>query len=517
MRFEFFLWTTLNPFLEGIFTIEMKVMLIRPPYTDFSGTEPPRIGIPLGTLSIAAAMEQRGHTVKVFDALTYMDKTGDKSHFGASWNRILGEIQSFKPQVIGIANLFSTQIDKALILPKLIKEANPGVKIIIGGPHATVRPQDFLDSGNFDFVILAEGEETGPDLLDYYEGKKKLSDIKGIAYMGNGLVVNQPEYINDLDRIPFPAYHLVNMEMYFSLVFNGFSSRPQDPFYKPRREITMVTSRGCPYNCVFCSIHPTMGYKFRPQSPEYVVKHIEHVVNTYGVKLIHFEDDNLTFDQNRFALILNGLREKNIRVEWDTPNGVRADTLPRNLLEKMKKANVSELRIAIESGVQEVLDRIVKKNLDITKAVQVAKDCKELKIPLSAFYVIGIPGETRENIRTTLDLAYSLMKDYGVSPHVNTAHPLVGTELYRIAKEAGYLVDEDYSKGFIFGASRIKTGEFSPEDLRKMSTEFYKKVRRLYLIKMLKSPGRMASNIATFIRYPRSTLRLLRIASRYTG
>ncbi|MBI2075704.1 MAG: B12-binding domain-containing radical SAM protein [Candidatus Aenigmarchaeota archaeon] len=494
----------------------MKVMLIRPPHTDFEGTEPPRIGIPLGALSIAAAMEQRGHEVKVFDALTYMDKTGDKNHFGASWERILGEIKKFNPGVIGIANLFSTQIGKALILPKLIRGANPEIKLIVGGPHATVRPQDFLN-GEFDFVILAEGEETGPDIVDYYAGRKKLEEIKGIAYMDNGLKIHPPEYIKDLDKLPFPAYHLVDMEMYFTLVFNGFSSRPQDPFYRPRREMTMITSRGCPYICTFCSIHPTMGYKFRMQSAEYVLNHIEHVARTYNVELIHFEDDNLTLNPKRFEEILDGLEARNIHVEWDTPNGVRADTLTRPLLEKMKKAHVSELRIAIESGVQEVLDKVVKKSLDINKAIQAAKDCCELGIKLSAFYVIGMPGETKKDIETTLELAYTLMHGYNVTPHVNIAHPLVGTELYETAKEKGYLIDEDYTKGFIFGTGRIKTEEFSPEDLRRMSTDFYKKVRKLYLMKMIRSPRIIANNVKTFIRYPKSTLRLIKIAGRYTS
>lgn len=495
----------------------MRVMLIRPPYTDYDGTEPPRVGIPLGTLSVAASIEKHGHVVKIFDSLTYMDKTEDKKHFGASWERIISEVKSFSPDVVGIANLFSTQLEKALVLPRLIKELNKDIKIIVGGPHATVRPQDFL-SNSFDFVILAEGEETAPALLEYLEGRRKLEDVNGIAYMQNSeMKINQPQYIKNLDAIPFPAYHLVDMGMYFSMVFRGFSSRPQDPFYKPRREITMITSRGCPYICTFCSIHPTMGYRFRVQSPDYVISHIEHVVTKYGVEFIHFEDDNLTLNPARFEAILDGLTERNIRFEWDTPNGVRADTLSRPLLEKIKKSGVSELRIAIESGVQDVLDKVVKKSLDLEKAMQVAKDCHELGISLSAFYVVGMPGETKADIQQTFNLAYFLMKEYNVTPHVNIAHPLVGTELYETAKQKGYLIDEDYTKGFIFGTGRIKTEEFSPEDLRQMSTEFYKKVQKLYVLKTIKNPRKLARNITTFIRYPRSTLRLIKIAAKYTS
>ncbi len=494
----------------------MRVLLIRPPYTDYEGTEPPRIGIPLGTLSVAASLEKRGHAVRIFDALTYLDRDGGR-HFGASWQRILSEVKEFSPDVVGIANLFSTQLEKALVLPKMIKGVNPEIRIMVGGPHATVKPQDFLSAG-CDFVIIGEGEEAAPSLLEYLEGRHGIGAVSGIAYMENGEIrTNKPQYIQDLDSLPFPAYHLVDMKMYFTLVFNGFSSRPQDPFYKPRREITMITSRGCPYNCTFCSIHPTMGYKHRTQSAEYVARHIEHVVRNYRVQFIHFEDDNLTLDQKRFMDILDKIKEKDIRIGWDTPNGVRADTLSRDLLEKMKQGGVSELRIAIESGVQQVLDEVVKKRLDLNRAVQAAKDCKELGIPLSAFYVIGIPGETKEDIRKTLEMAYRMMKEYNVTPHVNVAHPLVGTELYETARQKGYLIDEDYTKGFIFGTGRIKTEEFTPEDISRMSREFYKKVRRLYIIQAIKNPRTLLGKISTLVRYPRSTLRLIRIASRYAS
>jgi hypothetical protein len=114
-------------------------------------------------------------------------------------------------------------------------------------------------------------------------------------------------------------------------------------------------------------------------------------------------------------------------------------------------------------------------------------------------------------------MAYFLMKKYNVIPHVNVAHPLVGTELYETAKEKGYLIDEDYSKGFIFGSGRIKTEEFSPQDIKQMSTKFYKKVRKLYMMKMIKNPKKLVASIKAFIRYPRSTLRLINIAAKYTS
>ena len=495
----------------------MKVLFIRPPHLDLETLEPPRIGIPLGTISIAASVEKCGHHVMVFDALLYSNNLDDKTHFGASFEMIGSVVRNFAPDVIGIANLFSTQMKKALGLTEYIKSIYPHVKIVVGGPHATSRPQEFLSSPSIDIVVVGEGEVAMCEILDHIEGKKHIGEIKGIAYITDGkMVLQQPEYIQNLDTIPYPAYHLIEMEKYFDIAMRGLGSRYTDIFHKPMREITIITSRGCPYECIFCSIHPTMGYKFRYQSPEYVFGHIELLVRKYDVEFIHFEDDNLTLNQPRFEKILDLLWNNEIRFEWDTPNGVRADALSFGLLEKVRRSGIRELRIAIESPNKHVLNNIVKKKLDIEKAIETIKNCHTLGIPLSAFYIIGFPGETKRDISETLDFAYDMMKRYNVTPHLHVAIPLVGTEMYDIAKQKGYLLNEDYTAGFIQGTGRISTEHFTPEDLRTFSTEFYKKVRRLYVIKKLKSPSRMISDMKILVKHPRSTIRIAKIASRYT-
>ena len=491
----------------------MKVMFIRPPETFIKD---PRIGIPVGTLSVAAVLEKAGHEIKVFDSLLYRDKVDNPLHFGASWQHIEDEIKGFSPDVIGIAGMFSTQAPNAITLISIAKKVDTNMKLITGGSHATVRPTEFLDAG-IDMVIVGEGEYAALDIIEYFSGTRELKDVRGAAYYENGhLKVARREFIKNLDELPIPAYHLVDMEQYFQLVKDGYASRPLDIFHRPMREITMITSRGCPFECTFCSIHPTMGYPFRAHSPEYVVNHIQHVVEHYGIELIHFEDDNLTLDPNRFEKILDMLKERNIHVEWDTPNGTRADTLSRELLGKMKKMHVRELRIAIESADQQILNTVIRKDLDLQKVIEVCKNCFELDVPLSAFYLMGMPGETKEHIQKTLDLAYMLMKNYNVKPHVNIVNPIVGTELYNMAKRSGYLASDDYTKGGIFSGGRISTEHFTPEYLEEKRKEFYRKVRRLYVVKMLKKPSAISGNIVTMIRYPKSTFRLLKTAMQYT-
>ena len=494
----------------------MRIFLIRPPHLDLESLPPTAVGIPLGMLSVAAYMEKQGHEVHVFDSLIYQDKTNDKTHFGASLERIRTAINDFKPGIIGITNLFSTQMKKALSVTECIKSVYPNAKIVVGGPHATAKPEEFLSSPSIDIVVVGEGELTLANIAEYYDGRKDISEVKGIAYMKDGkMQTNKPEYIQDLDSIPYPAYHLIDVERYFEFAMKGRGSRVYDIFYEPKREITMMTSRGCPYECIFCSIHPTMGYKFRHQSPEYVVGHIEILIKKYGANFIHFEDDNLTLNQPRFEKILDIIIEKGLEFGWDTPNGVRADALDFRLLEKAKRTGVRELRIAIESGNEEFLNRVVKKRLKLKDVAETAINCKKLKIPLSAFYIIGFPYETQEQIKQTLDYAYEMMKNYNVKPHLNFAMPLVGTEMYGIAKEKGYLVDEDYTKGRMFGMSALKTEHFTPEDLKNFSVNFYKRVRTLYLMQMIQSPARLLRNIKVFLKYPKNTIRMAKLTSKY--
>ncbi|MEK6984220.1 MAG: radical SAM protein [Nanoarchaeota archaeon] len=494
----------------------MRILLIRPPHLDINLLPPTAVGIPLGMLSVAAYMEKQGHDVKIFDSLIYPDKTKDQTHFGASFERIESSIRGFKPDIIGVTNLFSTQMRKALGVIKHIKAVHPDAKIVVGGPHATAKPEEFLNSLDINLVVVGEGEITLASIADYYEGKKGINEVKGIAYTKDGkLQINKPEYIQDLNSIPYPAYHLVDLEKYFELAKKGRGSRFYDIFYEPKREITMVTSRGCPYECIFCSIHPTMGYKFRYNSPEYVVGHIENLIKRYGVEFIHFEDDNLTLNQPRFEKILDIIIEKRLKFEWDTPNGVRADALSLSLLEKAKRTGVRELRVAIESGNEEFLNKVVKKRLKLSKVVETAQNCKKLKIPLSAFYIIGFPGETKEGIKQTLDYAYEMMKKYNVKPHANFAMPLVGTEMYDIAKEKGYLVTEDYTKGRMFGMGALKTEHFSPEDLKDFSTKFYKRVRNLYFLQMIQNPIKLVRNMKVFLKFPRNTIRMAKLTSKY--
>jgi radical SAM superfamily enzyme YgiQ (UPF0313 family) len=253
------------------------------------------------------------------------------------------------------------------------------------------------------------------------------------------------------------------MEAYFAAVkenpLRGEISKPWT---------IVITSRGCPYNCVFCTHCIVWGKKWRGRSPENVVNELEQVIHTYGVKQVDFLDDNLTLDRNRMESICDLMMERNLRVEWFTPSGVRADTLDEALLTKMKSSGCKKIRVAPESGVQRVVDQIIKKNLDLKSVEQAVVLCKKVGIKVGCFFVIGLIGETKEDIRETINFAYKLRRLGADGFIFSIAMPMYGTALYEQAERGGFLRDNFGDDALAEAEPLIETPEFSADDLREL-------------------------------------------------
>lgn len=336
----------------------MKVLLINPPQTFYSGSEPPAGNLPIGLMYIAAVLQKNDYKVEILDAFmadSTFQKNGATISVGMPSERIRQEISTRKPDIVGIAGPFTCQIENTLKISNLTKEVNAEILTVVGGPHVTLVPKEFLkEAKSVDVAVMGEGEYAMLDIAEVFEGKKQFSAIPGIAYRQNGKVrVNQPRpFIENLDLLPYPAYDLVDMEEYLN---------PKKIGYRSFRDhaISMITSRGCPFNCCFCAVHLHMGREFRAHSAQYVLAHIEYVVDKFKVKNIFFEDDNLTLDLARFAAICDGIIERKIKIGWETPNGVRADCLTMPLLKKMKQSGCQSVFVGVESGEQQILDKLL--------------------------------------------------------------------------------------------------------------------------------------------------------------
>lgn len=485
----------------------MKILLIRPPY-DFQGT--PRIDLPIGLLCIAAVLEKSGYEIEYLDGVIttarICSEQGDNSNYTEySWNCLKDKIREINPSIAIISCLYTIQFTNAIKLSKIIKEVNPAIINVVGGPHVSVAYKTLLNENPcFDILGRKEGEFLVKEVVETLEENRTLSTVNGIVFRENGkiIIADSRKPISELDSLPLPAYHLVDLEEYFALN-KKFATRTTYSYKGSERGITLITSRGCPFFCTFCSVFLHMGRQWRYHSAEYVLRHMEFLINKYDVNYFHFEDDNLTADPRRFDKILDGIIQKKWKLRWDTPNGVRVDTLDFDLLKKSRQSGCAFMIIGVESGSQRVLNEVIKKKLDLECVKNIARLAQKARVLVRAFYMIGVPGETREEIRETVDFASYLHNKYNVLGGIGMAVPLLGTEVYKICKEKGYLTKdlsvENIAQGFL-REGLIKTDEFDPEFLAEMIILHGKRNRRLKLKKL----------IIHLLREPRLIIYLLR-------
>lgn len=448
----------------------MRVCLINPPRIQpkFWGN----LGIlqPMDIAYVAALLEKE-HQVSVIDSANegwknfeQIDET--KCRQGLTSKVLAARVKQLKPDVVGITVSFSGWWRTAYEVASTVKAYDKDTTVILNGLHPSARPAECLAYENVDFVVVGEPEYSMQELINTMEAEKPdFKAVKGIGYRQNSeVILTAPRPpIQDLDALPFPARHLLPMEVYFEAVKE----------IPPRGEInkrwtTVTTSRGCPYSCVFCSIHTVMSRTWRARSPQNVIAELEQAIDTYHIKQLDFVDENMTLDRKRMDAICDQMRERRLDLEWFTPNGVRADTLDEMLLRKMKDCGCKRIRVAPESGVQRVVDNIVKKNLDLQKVEDAVRLCKKVGIRVGCFFVVGLIGETKADIEQTIAFAEKLKRLGADGFYFSYATPVYGTELYEQAKKGGYLRENFSDDALAEAHPIIETPEFTADELVKL-------------------------------------------------
>lgn len=454
----------------------MRVLLIQPPVI-LNKNEIPQFGHPLGLAYIAAFLRKNGHTVEIFDSVIqkpYGHPTGDKIHLGAGWDIISNKISSYNPDVVGISSMFTSQAECMHQVARLVKVLDPHLVTIVGGAHPSALPKETLEDKNVDFVVIGEGENTMLKLVESLSNQMPLEKIDGIGFKKNGQIVINAKagFIENLDEIPFPAWDLLQMEEYAKLRAGHGPFILRTPFF------SVITSRGCPGKCIFCSIHSIYGYEWRTRSVENIVDEIETLNSVYGINQIDFEDDNLLLNKGRVEALCDEIIDRKLDIRWSTPNGVAINHIDHNLLMKMKAAGCFSLSFGIESGNEHVRNNIILKPISIKHAQKVVKWCKELNIWTHGFFIFGLPGEDEKTFRETINFAKWLDLD---TSSFFIAVPYPGTELLTLCETKGYLGKEfDHNKLRVADAS-IQTESFSPEDLLVWRKRGYHELQRYFL------------------------------------
>jgi len=371
----------------------MKVLLINPPYPFEESPSPP-----FGLMALAAYLEEKNIEVKIEDYI--VNRFSEK--------RAYEVMSSFAPDVVGSTGV-TMNIKKALSILEIYKHVNPDVISVLGGPHATFDAHNMLLHHPYvDVIVRGEGELTFEQLLSHLYDKDKYSQIEGISYRDNdNAIVHNPnrDFIPDINILPYPARHLVQLSKYRALGF----------------PINMMTSRGCPFNCIFCVGSKMVGRKVRYFETNRVVDEFA-MLATMKFKQINIVDDLFTSHKSRCIEVCKEIKRRGINHPWTA--FARVDTVNVELLEHMKEAGCTMLCFGIESGNQEILDK-VKKKITLEKCKQAVDMCRQVGISPMTSYILGLPGETEETIKKTLEFAKELSDNYGF--HVLAPFP--GTEV----------------------------------------------------------------------------------------
>jgi magnesium-protoporphyrin IX monomethyl ester (oxidative) cyclase len=417
---------------------------------------------PLGLGYIASVLENIGLEVKIVDCL--IEGWNNRVSIGFNLIRIgLDDeeirkiISDFNPDIVGVNNLFSRQYKEAHKIFELAKGVDSDIITIAGGPHPTVMPEHTLKDDNVDYVIIGEGERVIEELVKNLKNKKKLANIDGLGFKQNGNIIVNPKrtFIEDLDSVPFPAWHLMNVEKYVGL--QASHGKRKTAHFFP-----IITSRGCVAKCTFCSANKVWGRKHRFRSPKNVIKEMKILKERYGIEELLIEDDNFTLKPKRAEEICDLMIKEGLDFKWDTPNGVAAYTINKRLLSKMKEAGCYRVNLAVESGNQDTLFNIIKKPLVLSKLDDIVKWCRELDLEVGMFLVFGMPGDTLGRMWDSIKLA-SRLKIY--HPLISIATPYPGSEIFDICTKNDYFVGDYKLENMHIKKPQIRTKDFGPYSL----------------------------------------------------
>jgi len=464
----------------------VEVILFSPPLSDSYG----KLNIkkidygnpPMGIAYISSYLKKNNHSVKVIDL----------NLLKHPFKQIRRIIQKEKPKFAGISYM-TPSLKQVKKIAQLVKDVDKNIKVVVGGPHPSALPKQTIRTNEIDFVICGEGEKTMLDLLE----KRDYNKIGGLAYKKDKkIIINLPrQQINDLDSLPFPDYE--------GLKINKTYLRYGSAFFL--HKVGIITSRGCPYKCTFCA-EKIIHKKIRVRSVKNVVDEIECLYTKYGIERFEFYDELFTLYRNRAIKICKEIIKRKLNIKWIINS--RVDNVDEELLKIMKSAGCHYIIYGIESGNQEILNKI-KKEISISQIKNTIRTTKKVGLKTYGLFIMGFPYETDNTIRETINLAKELPLDYAT---FNLLIPLPGTEIFELTEKGQGIkflsgnLDESKAVGYtnieLPTVSRKKLIEYQ----KRAYKEFYLRPRFL-LNKLFFNPSFFIINfkkLSSFIRLIKS-------------
>ena len=418
-----------------------KIALVNPP--TLKGVYHHQLFLPIGLAYLAAVLKAKQHEVTVIDCPAL-----EIDH-----EQLKTKIASLKPDVVGITSMTPT-IQSTLMSAYAAKEACPAAVVTLGGPHATFMDRQILEQETaVDVVVRGEGEQTLLDMVQNIADSKSLNKVYGITIRHGDQIIQTPNrsFIQNLDELPYPAYDYFELDRYklFGKLF-----------------LPIITSRGCPFQCSFCTTSRILGNEYRARSPKNIVDEMEFLKTTYGADAFTFYDDTLTLDKNRVFKICEGIKTRKINLPWDCQT--RVDQISKKVLAKMRETKCQQVFFGVESGCQEILDE-VKKQTTVEQNAKAIRLAKNAGLFVAISVIIGYPGENREMLNQTLGFINETEPD---DVYLCVATPYPGTALRRLVEEMGLKMSTDWGQ-YDTVTPVFENPLLSAEDILKLRKKFY--------------------------------------------
>lgn len=457
----------------------LNILLIRPKsvYADVVA------GIPIGPALLAAVAERKGHRVRILDIGLERKPEGV----------IERALESDHYDIAGLSCM-SVEFLGAVNTAQAIRKLSPDTHIIFGGQHPTIMPERAIKAECVDSICLGEGEDVWSEFLDRMSDGTGLDGVGGLWFRRDGEVVRNPSqstYV-DVDAVPMPAYRLLDIERYFDLDFVRFPTGD-------RRAIQIFTSRGCPYQCIYC--HDLFGKKFRGRRPELVWAEIRFLYDTYGIREFMVEDDIFNMDIDRAKRICDLVITSGLKLGFQFGNGVRLERFDEELVQKLAQAGTHHMGIAIESANNRV-QKLIRKHLKINRLDEVLGWARRYGIETLGFFMLGFPGETVEEINQTIKFACNSRFDEAL---FSIATPYAGTELNDIVRATGAYEGAHDVHDEWEGVVKIKSEEWNHGKLKWLQRKAYfmfflTRFRFVRVLMKIRSPKMFRRYWAAFTR-----------------
>lgn len=374
--------------------------------------------VPLGLLYLSSYIRQKFYNffeIKLIDM--HIDNLTPR--------QLLPVLKNYDPLILGISAC--SEDDRVLHeIAALAKLYNKKILTVAGGPHVTMYHREILNDENIDLAVIGEGEITFSEILCHLNNDRDFSGIKGVAYKRDGKIYVNParDFFENLDALPFPAWDLIDIEKYHRPRYRNFHS-----MVGGHRHMPLITSRGCPYQCIYC--HNLFGKTFRGRSPENVFSEIEFLVKKYDIDEFQIWDDIFNEDRERAEKICDKIIASGLKIKLSFPNGLRGDIIDKQLIAKLKKSGAYSVTFAIESA-SERIQELTKKYIAINKVLQNIRYAEGIGLITRGFFMIGFPSESTKEIKQTIDLACK--SDLSCASFF-IAYPQRATELFNLVKK----------------------------------------------------------------------------------